>query len=82
MALGLGTPERGAGGADACEAGAGDALGTALARTATGAVLGATLETGAGVARDVGAAVGTLGFGERGAVATAVSAGEGARRSP
>jgi len=77
VALGLGTPERGAGATDARAAGAGDALGSALARRATGAALGATLATGAGVAVNLGAAVGAGGLG-RSAVATAVGAGEGA----
>lgn len=77
VALGLGTPDRGAGATEARAAGAGEALGSALARSATGAALGATLATGAGVA-SLGAAVGTGGLGERTAVATAVGAGDGA----
>ena len=80
VGLGLGTPGRAAGGAEARTAGAGDRLGAALARMATAAALGAALGcTGAGLAAfALGIAVGVGGFGEGRAVGAAVGAGDGA----
>lgn len=79
VGLGLGTPDRGAGGSDACAAGAGEAIGAELAWTATAAAVGDALgATGAGVAGfEVGAAVGAGGFGDGAALARAVGAGDG-----
>ncbi len=78
VGLGLGTPERGAGGADARNAGAGDWLGAALARNATAVAVGAALGcAGAGdAAFALGAALGTGGLGDGCKLGAAVGAGE------